>query len=99
MKKDLTPEQTKEKFFSSQQCAWCQSLEQLELDRVNPLEYQTDDIWTWDLYRREKHIKDECQVLCGPCYRRKKSMWKKFRIDNEDWYQRLVSASGNTHFS
>jgi hypothetical protein len=91
MEDDSVSEQTKENFFRYQRCAWCHSTEQLELDRVNPKQFQTDDIWKWETHKRELEIKNECQVLCGPCYRRKKSMWKQFRIANEPWYQAMPS--------
>jgi hypothetical protein len=91
MKDEEASELAKEKFFADKSCAWCLSEEHLELDRVNPKQFQSDEIWKWDAHKRQLEIKNECQVLCGSCYRRKKSMWKKFRIANEPWYQAMPS--------
>ncbi len=79
----------KEKFFSRHHCGWCSSQEGLELDTVNPLTWPDPKMWGWPEHKIESYIYEDCQWLCGECFRRKKSMWKQFRVANEFWYQAM----------
>lgn len=80
---------TRENFFKYSRCAWCGSQDMLELDVVKPFAWPPSDIWAWDVWKRDSYILTECQVLCNPCYLRKKRLWKSYKAENAEWFKKF----------
>jgi hypothetical protein len=57
-------------YFAGKSCAWCGSVDQLELDHINPADKISHLIWTWSPLRRAAELA-KCQALCKPCHDRK----------------------------
>jgi hypothetical protein len=57
-------------YFAGKSCSWCGSVDQLELDHINPTDKLSHLIWTWSPQRRASELA-KCQVLCKPCHDRK----------------------------
>lgn len=57
-------------FFNGKRCLQCGSIENLQLDHVDPTKKVSHKIWTWSSERRNAEVK-KCQVLCTSCHKRK----------------------------
>ena len=51
-------------------CVVCGSIEQLQVDHINPMLKITHRVWSWSKLRMEAELK-KCQVLCVACHRDK----------------------------
>lgn len=51
-------------------CVKCGSLENLELDHIDPDKKVSHSVWSWSLLKREEEL-SKCQVLCRECHIRK----------------------------
>ena len=51
------------KWFSGKSCAVCGSIEDLELDHIDPSKKISHRIWNWSWQRIEQEVA-KCQVLC-----------------------------------
>lgn len=54
-------------FFDGKQCASCGTIEQLELDHIDPSLKEGHKIWSWTQTKREAELA-KCQVLCKACH-------------------------------
>lgn len=57
-------------FFSDKNCIQCGSVENLELDHIDPRTKVSHSIWSWSESRRLAEIA-KCQVLCQTCHKQK----------------------------
>lgn len=57
-------------FFKDKSCVECKSVENLELDHIDPSKKITHNIWSWSKSRREEELA-KCQVLCKECHKEK----------------------------
>ena len=48
-------------------CAFCGSLDRLEVDHVDPEQKVTHRIWSWSVERRSAELA-KCRVLCHDCH-------------------------------
>lgn len=69
----------KANFFFKKKCAYCSSQDQLELDRIEPFTWVSDEHWKMSEFEFRKFVIEECQVLCNPCYLRKKRVWRAIK--------------------
>ena len=84
----------KKRFFFKKSCAYCNSEEMLELDKVEPYTWVTDSDWKLPEWEFHKFVLQECQVLCSDCYLRKKRVWNAIKR-NEDLELWLHSREGS----
>lgn len=56
-------------WFATQECAWCDSTDRLELHHVDPNKKVGHAIWSWSQARRDAEIA-KCIVLCRSCHHR-----------------------------
>ena len=61
-------------YFSDKVCSYCQGVDSLELDHIDPATKITNSIWSWSTPRRESEI-SKCQVLCHECHLEKTKLW------------------------
>lgn len=54
-------------YFVDKICAACGSVDQLQLDHIDPATKIHHSIWSWSAERREAELA-KCQVLCKPCH-------------------------------
>lgn len=57
-------------YFEDKRCARCGTIENLELDHIDPRLKDTNSIWSWSKERRELEL-EKCQVLCYTCHKDK----------------------------
>lgn len=57
-------------FFEDKSCASCGSVENLEIDHIDPKTKVASAIWSWRQERRDQEL-SKCQVLCHSCHRTK----------------------------
>lgn len=57
-------------FFQDKKCVECGSIEDLELDHVDPSTKVSHRIWTWSEVRRNEELA-KCQILCRSCHQKK----------------------------
>ena len=66
-------------FFADKACVTCGSVENLELDHIDPTTKVSHAIWSWARIRRLKEIA-KCQVLCKDCHAEKSAREKRVPI-------------------
>lgn len=54
-------------FFKDKECINCGTVENLQLDHIDPKTKVTHRIWSWSKQRRDTEIA-KCQVLCAVCH-------------------------------
>lgn len=54
-------------WFAVKCCEWCGSIQNLELDHIDPATKVDHKIWSWSLVRREAELA-KCRPLCRPCH-------------------------------
>jgi hypothetical protein len=64
-------------FFCDKHCVRCGSLENLELDHIDPSIKVDHKIWSLSRIRMDKEL-SKCQVLCNECHKKKTAI-DKFR--------------------
>lgn len=57
-------------YFAGKRCGKCGSVEELELDHVDPSQKISHKIWSWSATRRAAELA-KCQVLCSTCHKAK----------------------------
>lgn len=62
-------------FFKDKCCVKCGSVENLNLDHIDPATKVTHNIWSWKKERREAEI-SKCQVLCFNCHAEKSAAYR-----------------------
>lgn len=82
---DHEVELRKERFFFRKRCAYCGSGEDLQLDSIQPFTWVDESVWRLSDYELNKLFVTDVQILCDPCLRRKKSMWKGFKKEGDKW--------------
>jgi len=60
-------EKRRREFFDGKLCAWCGSMECLELHHLNKVEKENHRIWSWSKHRRVVEL-NKCIVLCRKCH-------------------------------
>lgn len=55
-------------FFADKCCAWCESVEQLELHHRDTSKKEHHAIWSWSDSRRAAEIA-KCVILCHSCHK------------------------------
>ncbi len=63
------------KWLANKGCVVCGSVEELEIDHINPDTKVSHKIWSWAAERRAEEL-EKCQVLCVDCHREKTSAWR-----------------------
>jgi 5-methylcytosine-specific restriction endonuclease McrA len=51
-------------------CKFCGATKDLQVDHIDRTQKETHAIWSWSKERRDVELA-KCQVLCGPCNRKK----------------------------
>ena len=59
----------REEYFKDKCCS-CGSVDQLELDHIDPTRKVSHRIWSWSNARREAELA-KCQPLCSACHLKK----------------------------
>ena len=62
----------RDQYFSGKSCSSCGSVENLELDHIDPSGKVSHRIWSWSDARRSEELA-KCQVLCSACHDLKSS--------------------------
>ncbi len=57
-------------YFKDKYCNFCSSIENLELDHIDPKTKVSHYIWAWSLQRIDIELA-KCQILCRSCHRNK----------------------------
>lgn len=57
-------------WFIDKYCVRCGSVEQLELDHINPKDKITHNVWSWSPQKRKEELA-KCQVLCRDHHKEK----------------------------
>lgn len=63
----------REAFFKDKKCAFCGSVELLELDHIDKELKKSHKIWLWSEERRLKEI-EKCRILCRECHRKRSAI-------------------------
>lgn len=58
---------TRAEWFAGKSCVKCGSLDELELDHIDPSTKINHKIWSWSPERRNAELA-KCQVLCSVCH-------------------------------
>ncbi len=61
-------------YFRDKFCVKCGSVENLELDHIDPETKVNHAIWSWSEVRRNEELA-KCQVLCEVCHLEKTKAW------------------------
>lgn len=70
-------------YFQGKVCIRCGSLDDLQLDHINPALKISHRIWSWSRDRQKLEL-DKCQVLCRKCH------------DNKTWKEDYFPDHGTT---
>jgi len=76
-----------DRFFYMKSCAYCRSSDTLQLDAVQPYTWVDESVWTLTDYEFGRIFVTDVQILCDPCLRRKKQIWKKAKKEGGAWLQ------------
>jgi len=57
-------------WLEGKSCVVCGSVENLQIDHIDPTKKISHRIWTWSTVRRDKELA-KCQVLCWPHHQEK----------------------------
>lgn len=87
MPKDDAVELRKDRFFYGQACAYCGSCDSLQLDAIQPFTWVDESVWTLTEYEFRRLFVSDVQVLCDPCLRRKKQVWKRYKKEGGKWLE------------
>lgn len=60
----------REQYFRDKRCVKCGSVEDLQLDHIDPAQKISHSIWSWSASRREVELA-KCQVLCREHHKEK----------------------------
>lgn len=63
----------REAYFEHRSCALCGSVEELELDHIDPALKVDHKVWSWSAIRRNAELA-KCRVLCRPCHKERTSV-------------------------
>lgn len=84
---DDSVELRKERFFFRKYCAYCKSSDKLQLDSIKPYTWVDESVWKLSDYELNKLFVTDVQILCDPCLRRKKQIWKRYRKEGGKWLE------------
>lgn len=76
----------KDWFDKNGPCVICGSMEQLELDHINPEDKITHVVWSLSEGKRNLEL-SKCQVLCRTCHKRKTSEYNRSRLKGKPNYR------------
>jgi 5-methylcytosine-specific restriction endonuclease McrA len=57
-------------FLDGKSCVECGSVENLEVDHIDPSLKVSHNVWSWAPKRRNEEL-EKCQVLCNTCHKAK----------------------------
>jgi hypothetical protein len=55
-------------YFKDKKCAFCGSVEKLELHHLDPTKKEASAVWSWSEEHRNNEL-DKCIVLCETCHK------------------------------
>jgi hypothetical protein len=55
-------------WFMEKWCVQCGSIDDLELDHIDPVKKVSHNVWSWTKARQEVELA-KCQVLCHDCHK------------------------------
>lgn len=90
----------RQSFFKDKSCVKCGSIENLELDHIDPKLKVTHNVWSWTESKRLVELA-KCQILCKKCHLEKtiEQMEKKYIHGTTTMYRRCkcsICIAGNT---
>jgi 5-methylcytosine-specific restriction endonuclease McrA len=74
-------------WFSSRPCVSCGSIENLNLDHIDPSIKESHNIWLWSDSRRQAELA-KCQSLCETCHK------KKTKLERSKSFTHGVTTAG-----
>ena len=83
-------------FFADKFCSICGTIDNLELDHVNPDAKISHSIWSWSESRRNEELK-KCQILCSK-HHKEKTVSDKAR-HYSDKIEQIVSLHNTGQYS
>lgn len=86
----------KDRFFFRKSCAYCGSCDKLELDRVQPYTWVSEEVWKLSDYELNRLFVSEIQILCNTCLLRKKRIWKQYRKEGGNWLKPYLEEAWDT---